>query len=229
MADTNTPNYNFVLVEIGASRDTWGGKTNANMTSIDANLKTLANSIATNTTNIANNTTAITNTNNAFKAWMPIGIVCLWTVNGTPPAGWAICDGRTVTRTDGGGNLTTPNMMARFILADANPGQVGGNYTGSAAFTTAAAGQHSHGGATQDHVLTIAEMPSHTHGGAVGMTGSQNTGGNAAHTPRQQTDATGGNAGHGHGIWADGNHQHSVTVTLTIVPNYFTAIYIMRY
>ncbi len=45
MADTFTPNYGFVLIEIGASRDTWGTKLNGNMTAIDGAIKANGNAI----------------------------------------------------------------------------------------------------------------------------------------------------------------------------------------
>jgi hypothetical protein len=36
MADSSTPNYNFVLPEVGGSDDSWGTKLNANWTDVDA-------------------------------------------------------------------------------------------------------------------------------------------------------------------------------------------------
>lgn len=233
MADTNTVNYSFILVEVGASRDTWGSKTNTNMTSIDSNLKTLSNTDANLQTQITNNLNSANGTyttlRNEYKAWVPIGTVCLWvfgTATDVPP-GWAVCDGRTVTRTDGAGPLTTPNMMGRFILADPTGSNTGGSYTGSAA--TSAAGSHSHGGATGDHALTIAEMPAHTHTYSANTTGGGSPGGGSKQTDYTtgNTGSTGSGAVHNHPIVSDGGHSH--TVTMTIVPNYFTAIYIMRY
>jgi hypothetical protein len=46
MADAFTGNYNLAKVEVGASRDTWGGKLNDNADKIDAALNTLAKQIA---------------------------------------------------------------------------------------------------------------------------------------------------------------------------------------
>jgi len=202
------------------------------MNSIDAALWSLQGKIDTNTTDITNNTTAITNTNNAFKAWLPIGTICLWVTqsSGAVPAGWAICDGRVVNRSDGAGQIGTPNLMGRFILADPNTGQVGGNYTGSV--NSGAAGSHSHGGVTGDHVLTINEMPAHTHTftrTAAGTVAAGTGGGSAWRNDPLVGDtsgSTGSGAAHNHSINADGSHQH--VVTMTIVPNYFTAMYIMR-
>lgn len=45
MADSNTVNYNFILPEIGSSKDTWGTKLNNNFTLLDNVLRTSANSV----------------------------------------------------------------------------------------------------------------------------------------------------------------------------------------
>ena len=216
MADTFTTNYTFILVEVGASRDTWGAKENTNLISIDTNLKNLQNQI---TANVA----ADTAIRAEYKAWLPVGSIVAWHTgsSGAVPAGWAICDGRVVPRSDGSGDIGTPNLVNRFLLADVTSGSTGGAWSA----TTEMAGTHSHGDWTAGHVLTIAEMPSHTHAGGftslVGITqGSFQQGVNT----RTETAATGGNAAHVHQIYADGNHAH----TVSIIPQYFTVIFIMR-
>jgi microcystin-dependent protein len=70
MPDTYTPNLNLVLPEIGASRDSWGTKLNANTTTIDQFLGMA----------------------------MPIGAI-LDFAGPNAPEGWLICDGRLVSRT----------------------------------------------------------------------------------------------------------------------------------
>lgn len=45
MADSNTTNHNFVLPEIGASKDTWGTKLNNNFSALDNILRTSTNSV----------------------------------------------------------------------------------------------------------------------------------------------------------------------------------------
>lgn len=42
MADGSTPNLGLIKPEVGASKDTWGNKTNGNWDTIDANVQTIA-------------------------------------------------------------------------------------------------------------------------------------------------------------------------------------------
>lgn len=46
MADALTDNYKLTLIQVGASRDTWGGKANDNFRSIDLALKTIADRVS---------------------------------------------------------------------------------------------------------------------------------------------------------------------------------------
>lgn len=45
MADSSTTNHNFILPEIGSSKDTWGTKLNSNFSALDNLLRTAANSV----------------------------------------------------------------------------------------------------------------------------------------------------------------------------------------
>lgn len=167
---------------------------------------------------------------------VPIGGVIDWT--GTvAPAGWALCDGATYSRSDGAGMITTPDLRGRFVLASA-PGltlaTAGGIAFGSKISTDAGgahshtvnpggahghgigeAGRHSHGGGTLNHVLTVAELPPHAHAIGNRATSQNNTGNQAAGThgnaiPDTTTAATGGGAGHNHPLAEDGTHTHPV-------------------
>lgn len=91
-----------------------------------------------------NITGPITQTQDQINSHMPIGGIIMWT-GATIPAGWALCTGQTVARSDGAGNITTPNLYDRFIVGAGN------------AYALNAAG----GAAT--YSLTVAHLPSHTH------------------------------------------------------------------
>ena len=69
------------------------------------------------------------------------------------PVGFVFCDG----------NNGTPNMQDRFIVCK---GPSYGHMTaggGAVSLTTDVQGNHSHGGSTQYHALTVNEMPVHSH------------------------------------------------------------------
>jgi microcystin-dependent protein len=119
-------------------------------------------------------------TQDELRAIAPIGFIGMWsgTVAAIPP-GWVLCDGRTVARTDGMGNITAPDLRNRFVMGAGTgtgyvaPGTTGGSQTptGTAATggahthtgTTSVAGTHSHSGATASHALTTAQLPAHSH------------------------------------------------------------------
>jgi hypothetical protein len=111
---------------------------------------------------------------------VPIGAIVMWYgAVADIPTGWAICNGSIHSRTDGAGNITTPNLSGRFIrgaTSDTFQNTEGGKdskqYTVSlngdhthSNPNTSAAGDHDHGGSTLNHTLTIAQIPWHDHGG----------------------------------------------------------------
>lgn len=86
----------------------------------------------------------------------PTGAICYWYGTTTSvPSGWALCDGRTVAKSDGSGNITTPNLTDTFIRCAAG-GTVAAAATGGAA-------SHSHNLTIAGHGLTTSEMAAHTH------------------------------------------------------------------
>lgn len=47
---------------------------------------------------------------------VPIGVICMW--SGSPsslPTNWKLCDGTTVAKSDGSGNITLPDLREKFI------------------------------------------------------------------------------------------------------------------
>ena len=114
---------------------------------------------------------------------VPVGLIGLWSgPEDTVPTGWAICDGRTVTASDGSRSFATPNFTDRAATG-ANPAgsrpvgtafgsfattittDPGGAHTHTA--STSASGAHSHGGSTGPTGLSVAQLPSHNHHTAV--------------------------------------------------------------
>ena len=90
---------------------------------------------------------------------VPIGVIMMWSgSNASIPAGYALCNGQTVSRTDGVGTITTPDLRDRFIVGS------GTSYTTGAT------------GGLNTVSLTSAQMPSHTHGlslsGSIGGAGA---------------------------------------------------------
>lgn len=240
MPDTYTGNLALVKPEIGASRDSWGAKTNQNWDTVDEQL---------------------------FIA-MPIGAILDY-AGGTPPSGWLVCDGRAISRTvysalfaaigttwgagDGTTTFSLPNLLGRSGVGPGVWTDVAGNsitlYLGQAwgdfwsqitqahlpnyALHTDVQGWHAHGGATVGaggHSHTTDAQGYHSHGG-----GTQGAGDHSHLLPRGGSvltldDIAGGgypsfagplvyahdvaseSAGfHSHGINADGYHGHNIS------------------
>lgn len=75
----------------------------------------------------------------------PVGLIAMWSGT-TLPAGWTLCNGVAVARSDGTGNITPPDLRDRFLVGS------GGNYPlGNI-------------GGVASYQLTTAQLPSHTHG-----------------------------------------------------------------
>jgi hypothetical protein len=168
---------------------------------------------------------------------VPVGAIIMWSGN-TVPAGWALCDGTTVTSL-AGSPVTTPNLSGRFIVG-VSPGAgyvVGG--TGGFAYQNGvsvsssgghthsvavnSAGAHNHLGTTGNHTLTVAELPPHTHGlgdvsgfRAIGSGLAYNGAGEGAKLPAiTQTNSTGSGVGHSHTIASSGDHTHTANAVIS--------------
>lgn len=147
---------------------------------------------------------------------METGMICFWSgVVGAIPAGYVLCDGSN----------STPDMRDKFAVGGGGSLPTSG---GSLSTVTDGSGDHSHGGATQAHVLSIGEIPSHTHTVPVDVIGKSN-GGQNFNEPNNSGGSTvtsgtaGGGGGHSHGITTSGTHTHDYSL-----PPYRALYYIMK-
>lgn len=197
MPDTYTSKLGLTKPEVGASRDTWGSKTNSNWDIVD----------------------------DFVSMAMPIGAI-LDFGGPQAPSGWLICDGRLVSRAtysqlfaiigtywgsgDGSTTFALPSTPGRSCVG---PGQVIDEAGNTVSFTFA-----SRRGAVLRPIaqgnlpavtLTTVAAGAHAHNAWTGGAGSHS----------HSTDAQGGHShggaylpDHAHSAWTDtqGYHQHNV-------------------
>jgi len=190
---------------------------------------------------------------------VPIGGIILWSgTTGNIPAGWVLCAGQTVARSDGAGNIVAPNLRDRFVVgagnayavnavggAQAQPGSTDWHNGHAHNASTDAQGTHNHGGFTGNFTLGISHMPSHSHSislNAVGVAASApavayaQSGGTGSSIT---TNSQGGSDPHRHSIGNDGSHAHNVSVALDgshwhnvsipdVRPPFYALAYIMK-
>jgi microcystin-dependent protein len=89
----------------------------------------------------------------ALGALIGIGHISMWYGSAeTVPAGWAICDGQTVSRSDGAGNITTPDLRDRVVIGAGGVHAQGAEIGAfSKTVDSAAAGVHTHTGTAAPH------------------------------------------------------------------------------
>lgn len=142
---------------------------------------------------------------------LPAGSIILWYGGAdSVPAGWAICDGREVQRSDGASKIITPNLRDRVAVGAGGLRQPGEAF-GAREHTTERSGSHSHS----------VEVTGSTGSAATGITlttgAKTDTAGNGSATVL--TSATVQDAGHTHNATlngtaaAAGEHDHIVDVT----------------
>lgn len=109
-----------------------------------------------------NITGAVTLNQAQLNTAMPIGGIIMWS-QASIPSGWALCNGQTVARSDGGGNITTPNLLDRFIVGAGN--SYGLNAAAGNALISLNTSQlpaHSHGVNDPGHAHAVTD-PGHHH------------------------------------------------------------------
>lgn len=89
---------------------------------------------------------------------VPIGVIALWSGNpASLPTNWRLCDGSTVAKSDGSGNITLPDLRDKFVK-----GCGGSNSSPSATptvGTTGGAKTHTHTVTNAGVALTKAMLP----------------------------------------------------------------------
>lgn len=163
----------------------------------------------------------VTATPNQLNSGVPIGGMILWPFPiATIPSGYVICNGQTVARSDGQGNITTPNMLDKFVMgttaADAEAfGSTGGAKVVSV--QTGQSGSHTHDGTTDI-------KGAHSHGGStVPTTGGSQASGTGSLQQVIQSDGA-----HNHYFVTNKAGDHSHTVSLTTLPPYVKYPWIMK-
>lgn len=182
--------------------------TNSNLTSTQSNL--LSNTSQTQQPLAGYNNMLVSDgTGNISSIGFPLGTIVMWSPkNGitTPPPGWVICDGSTVTVD--GEPFVLPDLRGRFPLGVGFTGMIANASTGYS-FPTAAtlydltSRQLKDKGGEERVTLDITEMPKHKHsiGGQIQYDNGQTSEGANIEdgSPWGQnntgyTDLTGGNA-----------------------------------
>jgi microcystin-dependent protein len=186
LADTLTPNFQWVKPEVGASAATWGAKLNSDLDLMDAQVH-------------ANQ-----------QAGVSIGSGALW-FTATPPANWLICNGASLSTTTyaalfavigytfggSGPNFNLPPLANVFPMGAGTLAATGGEATH--VLTAAELAAHAHPIVDVAHTHSASQPahvhpdpghthgvsdPGHAHGGGVHDGGARNTGGLA---PQSET------------------------------------------
>lgn len=142
---------------------------------------------------------------------LPIGSVMLWYGSAaTIPSGWAICDGREVTRSDGAGKIITPDLRDRVAVGAGGAHQPGAVF-GAVQKTTERSGDHTH------EVQVTGTTDSAVTGITLSTTKKTETAGGGSDTTIKTVLVE--DAGHTHAATLDGDaeqagdHDHTVDVT----------------
>lgn len=144
----------------------------------------------------------------ALASMLGIGVVTMWYGSAEAvPAGWAICNGQAVARSDGTGDIITPDLRDRVVVGAGGAHLVGATFGASEkTVNTEGAGAHTPAG----------ELPPHEHpftrdGDAVGHLSGVTI------TPTPRGDVAGGGSGSALSavLLNDVEHSHTVSVSGT--------------
>jgi len=168
--------------------------------------------------------------------WAPIGAIGIWygTLSNIP-TGWEVCDGQTYSRSDGGGNITTPNL-ANYFIRGASPARPPGVTAGSNQVTLTAnimpAHTHSQFTATgtgaHNHYQVMSELDD---GNFSGPTGQNPSGDAPTNRINQFYLIQARSSGHNHNFVYKGGGQEAGSPThigVDITPDYYAVAFIMK-
>jgi hypothetical protein len=170
---------------------------------------------------------------------LPLGLINIWFgIAESVPVGWAVCNGQTVARSDGGGDVTTPDLRDRVVMGAGSLltyASIGGATTAAANTSltgdhthTVSGGSHTHVGESQSHALTEAQTPAHKHTNgithssavvfnrgtvaAVPTTPDRTDGNSGTGTVEGYTSTVGSGQAHSHGLTInEATHSHGVS------------------
>jgi len=103
-----------------------------------------------------NNNNQLSEIPQSQAAPIPVGGIIMWS-GGTNniPTGWTLCDGNDVN------GVTVPDLRQRFVVGVGDNPNV--NWTSQNNGATGGEIEHNHGGQTDDHTLTLSQIPEHDH------------------------------------------------------------------